>query len=250
MSPRDVDDLQVVAGYLARRDTAALDPVGRWDVLVLCGSAVLASLDVAADAVHRGAVGSVLVSGGVGHSTPHLRAAVRASPRHADVDPDGRTEASVLAELLRHHHDVPAALVATEEESTNCGENAAFSLRVLARRRDVGTVLLVQDPTMQRRTHASFDHHQRDAADPLGVTSLAPFVPVVRADGVGPADGGTVWDADRFTELALGEVRRLRDDERGYGPRGAGFLGHVDVPAEVLAAADRLATRLPHLAGR
>lgn len=250
MSPQDVDDLQVVAGYLARRDPAALDPAGRWDVLVLCGSAVLASLDVAAEAVHRGAVASVLVTGGVGHSTPYLRAAVRSSPRHRGVDPDGRPEADVLAELLRRHHDVPVALVTTEDESTNCGENAAFSLRALARRQDVGSVLLVQDPTMQRRTHESFDHHQRGAADPLAVTSLAPFVPVVRTDGVGPADGSTGWDVGRFASLALGEVRRLRDDEHGYGPRGAGFLGHVDVPAEVLAAADRLAARLPHLAGR
>jgi len=35
-------------------------------------------------------------------------------------------------------------------------------------------------------------------------------------------------------------VRRLRDDEHGYGPRGAGFIDHVDVPPDVLAAARRL----------
>jgi hypothetical protein len=34
----------------------------------------------------------------------------------------------------------------------------------------------------------------------------------------------------------MGEVPRLRDDADGYGPRGAGFQAHVDVPAEVEAA--------------
>ena len=33
-----------------------------------------------------------------------------------------------------------------------------------------------------------------------------------------------------------GEVPRLRDDEQGYGPRGRGFIAHVDVPDDVEAA--------------
>ena len=36
-------------------------------------------------------------------------------------------------------------------------------------------------------------------------------------------------------ELLLGEIRRLRDDESGYGPQGAGFIGHVDIPPIVEA---------------
>ena len=136
--------------------------------------------------------------------------------------------------------------VATEERSTHCGENASLSLELLAQRSGVRRLLLVQDPTMQRRTHASFDHHQRGVARPVEVTSRAPFVPVVGAGGVGAGDGARpAWSRERFASLVVGEVRRLRDDADGYGPRGAGFLGHVDVPADVLSAAARLVRDTP-----
>ena len=41
---------------------------------------------------------------------------------------------------------------------------------------------------------------------------------------------------ERYLTLLLGEIPRLRDDENGYGPRGKGFLAHVDIPEEVEAA--------------
>jgi hypothetical protein len=31
----------------------------------------------------------------------------------------------------------------------------------------------------------------------------------------------------------MGEIPRLRDDKEGYGPRGKGFIVHVDIPDEV-----------------
>jgi hypothetical protein len=236
-------DLETIGAFLARRDVATLDPHQSghtYDVLVLCGSAVLASVELAARAVHDGIVGHVLVTGGIGHSTPYLASAVRGHATYADVATDGRPEAAVLADVLVRHLAVPGEAVTTEDESRHCGENAELSLRVLAERGGRPSVLLVQDPTMQRRTHASFDHHQRDRAEPLEVVSHAPFVPVVRPDGVGDGHGAPAWTVDRFTSLALGEVRRLRDDAEGYGPRGAGFLGHVDVPDPVQAAYERL----------
>ena len=236
-------DLETIGAFLARRDVATLDPhesSPTYDVLVLCGSAVLASVELAARAVHDGVVDHVVVTGGIGHSTPYLVAAVRAHPAYADVATAGRSEAAVLADVLVRHLDVPAAAVTTEEESRHCGENAELALRVLAERGGRPSVLLVQDPTMQRRTHASFDHHQRGRTQPLEVVSHAPFVPVVGPEGVGDGRRGIAWSLDRFTSLALGEVRRLRDDTEGYGPRGAGFLGHIDLPDPVLAAYERL----------
>lgn len=239
----DLTDLQVIARFLARRDVPSLDPraLGRgFDVLLLCGSGVLATLEVAARAFHDGVVDSILVSGGFGHSTPYLAEAVRSHPSYADVETVGRPEAAVIAEALRRHHDVPAEAVVTEEQATNCGENAELSLRLLATRPDVRSLLVVQDPTMQRRTHASLDHHQRLQRTDLEVASFAPFV---------PTDGGP-WGHERFVSLLLGEVRRLRDDEHGYGPRGAGFLDHVEVPDDVLAAAERVGQAFPNLRSR
>jgi hypothetical protein len=63
-----------IAAYLARRDFTSLSPavVPRADVLVLCGSAVLAAIDVAATAFHDGVADRLLVSGGGGtlHAVP------------------------------------------------------------------------------------------------------------------------------------------------------------------------------------
>lgn len=212
-------DLDLIGAWLARRDPGAVTEPA--DVLVLCGSAVLAAVDLTVAVWERGLVPRVVVTGGVGHSTDLLRAAV------SEVPTIGRTEAAVLGDLLVRR-GVPADVLALEEQATNCGENARFALDLLGP--SPGRLLVVQDPTMQRRTHASFEHLAGPGTE---VRSWAPLVPS------GAARDG-VWSEERFASLVLGEVRRLRDDADGYGPRGAGFIGHVDVPADVLAAAARL----------
>jgi hypothetical protein len=236
-------DLELIGRYLALRDVPSLAPaeLGRtFDVLVLCGSGVLAAVDLAARAFHDGVVGRILVTGGIGHSTPYLAAAVREHPSYAGIPTADRPEAAVIADILRRHLKIPSGTVTTEEQATNCGENAEYSLRLLTSMPIVRSVLLVQDPTMQRRTHAGFDHHQRRQGTSLDVVSFAPFV---------PADG-SAWGHERWVGLLLGEVRRLHDDEHGYGPRGAGFIDHVDVPGDVLTAAARAAQAFPNLRSR
>ena len=154
------DDLTVVGAFLARRDEPGLTGNPPADLLVLCGSAFLASLSVAADAVHRGAVARILVTGGLGHSTPYLRDAVAAHPSYAGTETAGRTEAAILAEILERHLGVPRDLLRAEEQSTNCGQNAEYSLRLLAGADRPRSVVIVQDPTLQR-------------PDPCGLRPLA-----------------------------------------------------------------------------
>jgi DUF218 domain len=153
------DDVNRIAAYLARRDIASLSPavVPRADVLVLCGSAVLAAIELAATAFQDGLADRFLVSGGIGHSTPYLRQAVRENPRYGDVPTDTRSESAIIAEILCRHHAVPDAAILIEDESTNCGENAEFSVDLLKLAPlKLRSVLLLQDPTMQRRTHECF----------------------------------------------------------------------------------------------
>ena len=45
-----------------------------------------------------------------------------------------------------------------------------------------------------------------------------------------------MWDMKRYVSLLLGEIQRLTDDENGYGPKGADFIAHVDIPEGVQAA--------------
>ena len=255
-----LDDLNLIAAYLARSDFISLSPavVSPADVLVLCGSAVLATIDVAATAFHDGLADRLLISGGIGHSTPYLRQTVSEDPRYGDVPTEARPESAIIAEILHTHHGVPDAAILIEDESTNCGENARLSVGLLKLApQKVRSILLIQDPTMQRRTHECFRRSLRDAPG-VRVSSYAPFVPTVTATSdrdvrdirdirdVHDAVGRTVWSTRRFTDLLMGEMRRLDDDEQGYGPRGAGFIDHVDIPGDVMGAYRRLAAALPH----
>ena len=40
----------------------------------------------------------------------------------------------------------------------------------------------------------------------------------------------------------MGEIPRLNDDAEGYGPAGKNFIAHVEIPAEIRAAFQRLQT--------
>lgn len=56
-----------------------------------------------------------------------------------------------------------------------------------------------------------------------------------------------MWDMERYVSLLMGEVPRLTDDAAGYGPHGAGYIAHVDIPEEVQMAFTLLKEQFPHL---
>lgn len=231
-------DEALIARYLARRD----DDDQAADLIVLMGSAVLESVEAAAWAYRAGRAPRILISGGIGHSTHHLEAAIHR--RGLAVDTTGRPESHVFRELLISRYDVPPAAIAVEDRSTNCGENAEFTRRMIDR---PSRLLLIQDPTMQRRTHACFERSFRDLPG-TRLISRAPLIPHIGPKHVsaGP-DLPEIWTRRRFTSLLLGEIRRLRDDADGYGPRGRNFIDHVDIPEHVLAAYERVAAAHPEL---
>lgn len=204
----DAVHLETIAAWLALTDPEP-DHV---DLMLLFGGSLPDAWDAAAAAVHAGRVGTLMVVGGRGHTTDALLELVGSPP--------GRTEAEVVVEHLRDVHAITDVLV--EPHSRNCGENVVLA-RDLARAHGLtpGTVALVQDPTMQRRMDA--------------VTRLA-WPEVAAVNRPGPRRGRFAWPHERWVALVVGEVPRLRDDEHGYGPLGAGFQAHVDVPEEVEAA--------------
>jgi hypothetical protein len=232
------EDGALIARYLARQD----DDDQPMDLVVLMGSAVLESVEAAAAIYHAGRAPRVLISGGIGHSTYHLEEAVRR--RDLDVEAGGRPESHVFRDLLITRYDVPPRVIAVEDRSANCGENAELTRQLIDR---ACTLVLIQDPTMQRRTHACFE---RSFSDLRGtrLISRAPLVPHIGSEHVsGGPDLPEIWSRRRFTSLVLGEIRRLRDDADGYGPRGRNFIDHVDIPGPVLAAYERVAAAHPEL---
>lgn len=210
MSGADQERLEVIASWLRLEDA---EPA-YVDLMLLFGGSLPDAWDAAADAVRRGVVGELVVVGGVGHTTDALRTVLRAGGHEADA----ATEADLVAAYLRREHGLTDLLL--ERRSSNCGDNVVRA-RDLVRAHGLrpGSVALVQDPTMQRRMDA--------------VARLVwPEVhPVNR-----PGPDGRGWPTDRWVALVVGEVPRLRDDEHGYGPRGRGFLAHVDIPEDVAAA--------------
>lgn len=56
-----------------------------------------------------------------------------------------------------------------------------------------------------------------------------------------------MWDMEKYISLLMGEIPRLYDNENGYGPNGAGYIAHVDIPYNVLEAFENLKGKYENL---
>lgn len=246
VQPQDVAAINRLAAFLALDDFADGEPVEKQvaergvDCVVLAGNSVLQTAEGAFRLVANGACPILLISGGIGHSTNLLRDTVSSHPVYGAIATEGRSEADIFKDMARTFWSIDESRILIDDTSTNCGENASFSRRVLERSgRSIHSILIVQDPTMQRRTDATFRHVWRDKPG-TQFFSWPTFTPQVRMaeDGLRfvPESADKAWPMARFLSLLLGEIPRLRDDASGYGPNGKGFIGHVDIPPDVEAA--------------
>lgn len=230
----------LVGAWLAQDDFTTLAQKPPFEVVVLAGNAVIPTIDAACRLAADAEV-PLLISGGIGHSTSFLYEAVRNDPRYGSLPVEGRAEAHILADIAHQHWHIPRERIVAEARSTNCGENARFTREVLeaeglAHRAGV----VIQDPTMQRRTMATFARVWQ-GADPLPRWYSTPgFVPRLRntpEQGLafsGAAHG--LWPVGRYLALILGELPRLQDGPQGYGPLGKDFIAHVDTPPRIVSA--------------
>jgi hypothetical protein len=255
------DDINQIASFLAHSQVSSLEICESADCVIICASSVLyqaSHVFSTFESLPSLAKNLVLV-GGIGHSTSLIYDAVARYPEYHELKDKitGLPEADVLQQILNQYFHLggledggPRILV--ENRSTNCGANAVETRRVLEEAGITGpvTCIVVQDPTMSLRTIASFE--KAYGGLPLmerPIFKACPgFVPRVRmengrlgyvVDGTDGLRAGDLWEMQRFCELLVGEVARLKDDENGYGPRGKGFIGHVDVPVGVVRAAER-----------
>lgn len=230
--------INTVGQWLAQNDFVNSTPV-QTDCVVLAGNAVIPTIDAACQLTKDRQV-PLLISGGIGHSTTWLYAAIAQHPRYNTIRTAGRAEAAILADIAHQFWHIPGETIWVEDQSTNCGENARFSCALLRQATEtMRTVVVVQDPTMQRRTMATFRRVTRDdphAPEWLSYPGLVPTL--AQRDGdvnFVPLSEG-LWSIERYLALITGELPRLRDDETGYGPRGRDFIEHVDIPQSVEAA--------------
>lgn len=242
--PLDADDIaaiNTIARFLALDDLGDRDKrtSPAFDLVILAGNAMLWTLEGAVKKARTADV-PLLISGGIGHSTGLLAAAVDAHPVYRKALASQTSEARLLGDIAAMFLGLDQSRLFLEEASTNCGENGLFSRRYLDEKRlSPSSVLLIQDPLMQRRTDASFRQAWADTSCPT-IINWPVQIPCVgyRNDRIDylQSPNSRKWTAERFLSLLTGEIQRLTDDERGYGPRGKGFLPHVDVPDDVTAA--------------
>lgn len=225
--------------WLARNDFTQAPQADDADLIVLAGNAVMPTIDAACQLAAVSEL-PLLIAGGIGHSTTFLYGAIAVHPRYNTIPTTGRPEAAIIKDIASRFWKIPADKIITEEKSTHCGENASLTLRVLQEQgMDPRRVLIVQDPTMQRRTVATFERAWQGGESPPCLLSWPGIVPVIASSKSGTqftADEKGLWPVARYISLMLGEIPRIRDDARGYGPRGQDFITHIDIPAEVEAA--------------
>ena len=238
LSPATIDAINVIGQWLAQDDFSGEVPY-QADCVILAGNAVMPTIDAACK-IARDQQIPLLISGGIGHSTTFLYSAIAQHPHYNTIRTTGRAEATILADIAHQFWHIPHEKIWIEDQSTNCGENARFSIALLNQAVErVHTAIVVQDPTMQRRTMATFARVWQGATTPPQWLSFPGCSPQLeQAEGqLGFAGGGTgLWPVARYLGLLLGELPRLQDTPEGYGPRGKDFISHVTFPPEILDA--------------
>ncbi|SMG28965.1 YdcF family protein [Cedecea sp. NFIX57] len=239
LSQPTIQAVNTLGQWLAQSDFTGTPQAQDADLIILAGNAVIPTLEAACEFAANSEK-PLLITGGIGHSTTYLYAEIARHPRYNTIPTTGRAEAAIIQDIAHQFWKVPSEKIITEEKSTNCGENARFSVDKMA---ELGLsperVLIIQDPTMQRRTVATFARvWQGNAQAPewLSWPGINPELVEGEQGTVfaGEADG--LWPIERYVSLALGEIPRLRDDATGYGPQGRDFIVHVDIPPQVMAA--------------
>lgn len=228
---RDVDALtkECICGALGQEQA---------DAMVLFGGSILAGCDVLASAMNEGIAEKYIIVGGEGHTTPVLRQNVHAL--YPDFDTEGLAESRVFSGYLKRRYDLKSDYI--ETESTNCGNNITNLLSLMdAHGLKQGSVILCQDASMQRRMDAGL---RKYAPDTHIINYAAYRAHVIVQDGslcFSDKISG-MWSREQYISLLMSEIPRLRDDENGYGPRGKGFIAHVNMPGEVEDAFRLLST--------
>lgn len=237
--------INALGNFCGRRDVASLTTedlqekysISKADVMVLFGGSVLQGGDVLANAMQNGVAKKYIIVGGVGHTTEALREKVHM--QFPMIETANLPEAKIFAAYIRHKYNlIPDYL---ECESTNCGNNITYLLDLLEKERLAAkSLILCQDATMQLRMDAVLSKYKPCDMRVINYASYAATVCV--KDGKLDFEESILgmWDVERYITLLMGEIPRLTDDEKGYGPIGKNFIAHVEIPEGVKFAFEQL----------
>lgn len=247
-------EINLIADFLARRDFDSLSKdalenifgSSKADLLILLGNSDVQSTMLAGNAMMNDLAENLLICGGKGHSTSFLVSNIQQDAAFSDIQTNDKSEAEILCRVLKKNSSINPKKFFLETASTNCGSNAHEALRVV-KENDLkhSLVILIQDATMQLRTNASFQKEwTNEKTTFVNYASRKPRL-ILEDDQVRFNIQNPPWTLERFISLVLGEIPRLRDAPTGYGPKGKGFITHVDIPVEIEGAYESISKTLP-----
>ena len=250
LTDEQLNQLNEISRFLAVRDIPFLSKEALFDkyhleaadLLVLLGSSLVYPLKLAAKAIQEGLVKKLMLVGGIGHSTHYLYENIRKHSEYDSIPTTGRAEADIYKDILTQIYKVKEEDILIENQSTNCGSNAKNAFELFSESKlDARSFIIMQDPTMQLRTYASF-LHEWPAADNLFI-NFSPYIPYLSV-----IDGKTLitgineeaWPINRLISLLMGEIPRLQDNETGYGPKGKNYIVHIEIPTHLINSYENL----------
>lgn len=178
------------------------------DLILALGSNDLRVADWAAEVYLQGWAPRLMFSGNVGALTRGKFA---------------KSEAETFAEIAIQK-GVPREAILIEPESTNTGENIAFSRRILAEQGlDPESIIVVQKPYMERRAYATFMNFWP------GKRLIVTSPPIQFADYF-----TAELPKDLVINIMVGDLQRIRD----YPAKG--FQIPQEIPDEIWQAYEKL----------
>ena len=245
MKNSTADAINILGQFCGMRDVECLNTealmakysIPQADVFVLFGGSILEGGDLLAQAIKDRIAKVYVIVGGAGHTTEALRQ--RVHNEYPAIETAGLQESEVFQRYLKEVYSCEADYL--ESKSTNCGNNITYLLDLLKENQvKCSSIILCQDATMQRRMDAGL---RKYTSDDLLIINYAAYRALVIAENdtltySEPIHG--MWDINRYVNLLMGEIPRLKDDENGYGPKGKSFIAHVDIPEAVDAAFNKL----------
>ena len=217
--------INVLGDFCGKRDIDELTTfelmkkygVEKADVMVLFGGSILAGGDVLANAMKNDVAKKYVIVGGRGHTTVSLEE--QFYKLYPDSDKKSIlseiSEAEIFRNYLKYKYNLQPDLL--EIHSTNCGNNITIS----------------QDATMQLRMEVTLKKYLSENIKIINFATYSAKVSVKDKKLCFENDIFGMWDIDRYITLLMGEIPRLTDDKDGYGPKGAGYIAHIDIPEDV-----------------
>lgn len=233
--------INLLGQFCGKRDVAVLTPeqlqqkygIQQADVMVLFGGSILCGGNVLAQAIKDGIAKKYIIVGGEGHTTETLR--MKMHDAFPNIETTGLPEAQVFARYLNYQYGLAPDLL--ECNSTNCGNNITYLLELLKENGiPCKSIILSQDATMQHRMEAGLRKYVNDDMQIINYAVYSAKVIVENNELIYEKEIWGMWDIERYISLLMGEIPRLSDNENGYGPKGKGFIAHVEIPDQVSKA--------------